>query len=348
MLKRICFALALLFLIPVNAYANDVSISASSSVVIDAQTKDVIFSKNMNTCRSMASTTKIMTCLIACETNRQNEIITITDEMLNGAIGSLIYLNVGDEISFLDLIKGAMLASGNDCANALAVSISGSVDAFVGLMNNKADELGMKNTFFVTPSGLDEGNHHSTAYDMAILASSAVENGLFKSICSMKSADITVNGNKKTIYNHNKLLGYSDNCFGVKTGYTDKAGRCLVSAYEYEGNTIIIVTLNAPNDWDDHKKLFTKAKKVYKKRKINEEYSIAVVGSSKSYVNCKASCSLHSKNELTTKAFYFPFQYAPLKSGDKVGTLFVFENEVLIKTVDIIVEEEIELWQTTK
>lgn len=288
----------------------------------------------------MASTTKIMTCLLACESNLINEVITITNEMLDGAIGSLIYLKAGDEISFFDLIKGAMLASGNDCANAIAVAVAGSIDDFVVMMNNRANEIGMVNTAFVTPSGLDEGEHHSTAYDMALLASVAIENKLFSSICKMKSAEITVSGEKRMIYNHNKLLSFSDNCIGVKTGFTEKAGRCLVSAYKYKGNKIIIVTLNAPNDWDNHQNLFEYAKKQYKMQKISNEYQISLVGAEQEYAKCKAECKLYSLNELSTKAYYYPFIYAPAKANDVVGKMEIYYNDVLIKTVDIIVEEE--------
>lgn len=348
MLKRLCLALAILFLIPINAYGADVSISANSAVVIDARTNDILYSKNQNACLSMASTTKIMTCLLACEANRQNEVITITDEMLYGAIGSLIYLKTGDEISFDDLIKGAMLASGNDAANAIAVEISGSIDSFVELMNKRAQTIGMINTVFETPSGLDEGKHHSTAYDMALLASTAIENEMFKSICSMKSAEITINGNKQTIYNHNKLLSFNDDCIGIKTGFTEKAGRCLVSAFDYEGNKIIIVTLNAPNDWDDHQKLYDIAKKNYKEQIINEKFEIATVGGTKECVKCSASCSLYSKNDVKTIAYYYPFVYTPTNKGEVVGKLEVYDNNMLIKTVDIIVEEDVELWQITK
>lgn len=328
------------------AFADEPSVSAYSSVVMDGGTNTVLYSKNQNAQLPMASTTKVMTCLIACESERLDDVVTITDEMLDGTEGSLIYLKVGDKITLYDLINGALLASGNDAANAIAVFIGGSVKQFVIMMNDRANSLGMENTLFVTPSGLDEGNHHSTAYDMALLAGEAIANPTFRGICSKSSEDILLNGKKQTVYNHNKLL-YTDGFVGVKTGFTEKAGRCLISAFSYKDNTIIVVTLNAPNDWQDHKKLVDYAKKQYVNNSKCLKYSIPIVGGSTKMVKCEARYNVTCLDSVQVKAYYYPFIYAPAKVGDKVGILRVFNKNRELMTVDIIVKENVKLWEIT-
>ncbi|MBR3738037.1 MAG: D-alanyl-D-alanine carboxypeptidase, partial [Eubacterium sp.] len=272
--------------------ANTIQVGAQSAVVMDSYTKSVLFSKNPESKRAVASTTKIMTCLIACESNKLNETVTITRQMLEGCEGSLIYLAEGDMISLYDLVCGAMIASGNDAANAISFYLSGDLHNFSEMMNNKAKSLGMLSTKFTTPSGLDKNGNHSTAYDMALLASYAAQNNVLMQIASMKSAQIRINDAYQTIYNHNKLLSYSDDFIGLKTGYTKKAGRCLVSAYKYEGSVIICVTLNDADDWEDHKRLVNYAKKCYKDINRKDELSIIVVGSDKDKIKCVCEYSV--------------------------------------------------------
>lgn len=340
MLKRICAFLLVLFL-PITAFAAPISVSAQSAIVINSADNSVIYSKNAYSSMPMASTTKIMTCVLACESTRLNDTVVITNEMLAGTEGSLIYLKPDDKITLYDLTVAAMLASGNDAANAVAFCLSGSIADFVALMNKKACSIGMKNTFFVTPSGLDEKNHHSTAYDMALLASYAMKNSCFSKICALKSAQITINGKKQTVYNHNKLLSSDNNFVGVKTGFTEKAGRCLVSAYNYNGNMIITVTLNAPDDWQDHKRLVAFAKKQFTTKKDNKTFALDVVGAPKNTVQCGYEYNVTVYKNLDIRLYYYPFVYAPLKCGDTVGECKIYSNNRLIKTVDITVRENI-------
>lgn len=340
MLKRICAFLLVLFL-PITAFAAPISVSAQSAIVINSADNSVIYSKNAYSSMPMASTTKIMTCVLACESTRLNDTVVITNEMLAGTEGSLIYLKPDDKITLYDLAVAAMLASGNDAANAVAFCLSGSIADFVALMNKKACSIGMKNTFFVTPSGLDEKNHHSTAYDMALLASYAMKNSCFSKICALKSAQITINGKKQTVYNHNKLLSNDNNFVGVKTGFTEKAGRCLVSAYNYNGNMIITVTLNAPDDWQDHKRLVAFAKKQFTTKKDNKTFALDVVGASKNTVQCGYEYNVTVYKNVDIRLYYYPFVYAPLKCGDTVGECKIYSNNRLIKTVDITVRENI-------
>lgn len=328
--------------LPVNVYAKDekYSCSAKSSIVLDSTSNTVLYANNENEELPMASTTKIMTCFLACESDKLSQVVTVTDEMIKTE-GSLIYLCVGDKITLADLLKGAMLASGNDAANAIAITLGGTIENFVQMMNNRAKLIGMTNTLFVTPSGLDEGNHHSTAKDMALLASTALNNELFRSLCSLKSAEIEVNGKKRTVYNHNKLLSYSENFVGVKTGYTEKAGRCLVSAYDYNGNLIICVTLNDRNDWQDHKSLIKAAKTQYKRFNCEKEFVISVVGSDRKTVKCKYEYDVYSLNDVKVKTYYYPFVYAPIKIGDEVGKVVIYNDVKILKEVPITAAEGI-------
>lgn len=346
--KFICILCVLTILFPLTVSAKSNNVSAQKAVVIDKSTSTVLYQKSSNEKCSMASTTKIMTCLIACEKLKQNDIVTITNKMLDKTEGSLIYLKVGDKITVSDLIKGALLASGNDAANSLAVYTSGSVSEFVKLMNLYAIKFKMSNTHFETPSGLDSKNHYSTAYDMALLTSHALDNEIFASVCKLQKADITINGNVQTIYNHNKLLYQTEDCIGVKTGFTEKSGRCLVSAYDYKGSTIIIVTLNDYDDWNDHKKLFSYAKNQYKTLSKTENISIDCVGTNRKKVVCTAQFDVSYLDNLTFKYYYYPILYAPILQNTKVGKTEIYSNNKLIRTVDIIVPESVKVWQTTK
>lgn len=342
------FVLVLFFVIPTTCYAQTESISASKSVVMDMSSEMLLYDKSANEKASMASTTKIMTCLIALEKADLKKTVTITSSMLNGTEGSLIYLKAGDRITVLDLVKGAMLASGNDAANALALTVCDSINDFANLMNSYAKKFGMNNTNFVTPSGLDNKKHYSTAYDMALLTKQALLNKEFRSICSKSSDVIVINGNKQKIYNHNKLLYQVDECIGVKTGFTSKSGRCLVSAYNYNENIIIIITLNASDDWNDHKKLLDYAKKKYKTIKDSYYVNIDCVGSDLELVKCIARYDISYIGDLSFKAYYYPFIYAPVLKNAVVGKLEIYSNKNLLKTVDITVLESVTVWQITK
>lgn len=338
LLKRFCFFFAFLFLVPFYAYGADCS--ASSAVVIDAATKTVLYDKNSSEKRSMASTTKIMTALLAVESGRLDEQVEIKQEMLYTE-GSCLGLRDGDILTFYDLIVGMMLTSGNDAANAVAFLISGSLEDFAVLMNNRAKELGMSNTVFVTPSGLDDGDHHSTAYDMALLTAKAVEYPEFCEISSMASAEITINGKALSVYNHNKLLSRDEDIFGVKTGYTEKAGRCLVTAKNYNGNVIICVTLNAPDDWNDHLNLYEQCEKKYTKSTVSDNFAISVVGGQCDTVKVSYSKEIYSVSDVSSRVYYYPFAYAPVCKGDVVGEVLVYCGENIIERLPIEADEDV-------
>ncbi|MCX7658505.1 MAG: D-alanyl-D-alanine carboxypeptidase, partial [Oscillospiraceae bacterium] len=238
------FAVILLFLhfssSQVFAQGFDVSVSAASAVLIEAQTGKVLYAKNENEKRPMASTTKIMTALICLESGNLDEQFVVDSSAIK-VEGSSMGLVEGDIVTKRSLCIGMLLPSGNDAANAAAIKIAGSFEKFAEMMNERAVKIGMLNTHFVTPSGLDADGHYSTAYDMALLAREALKNPDFKAICSQKNIKLSY-GNPpydRWLKNTNKLLTYYNGCIGVKTGFTDAAGRCLVSATERNGVCLI-------------------------------------------------------------------------------------------------------------
>ncbi len=323
-------------------YAASVDCSAQRAVVIDALSLEVIYAKNENDECSIASTTKIMSALIACESGKMDETVEITFDMVN-THGSLLGLREGDKITLYDLVAGMLLPSGNDAANAVALYLTDSFEEFSAMMNKKASELGLYNSYFVTPSGLDEGDHHSTAYDMAVLTAYALKNEYFSEICALSKYDVTINGEKLTVYNHNKLLSSMDSCVGVKTGYTDKAGRCLVSAFSENGHTFVCVTFNAPDDWNDHKKLYEYANKQYQSAEISDAFYVLTVGGEKNSVKGEysASVSVLNKNEITVELYAFPFIYAPVKQGDEIGKAVIKYKEKELLTVPVTACENV-------
>ncbi len=305
---------------------------------MDAATGEVLYEKNAETEHPMASTTKIMTCLLACESGKLGKAVTVTDEMLHGLEGTSLDLTVGDSITLYDLVQGAILESGNDAANAIAVYLGGSTAQFAEMMNERAKAIGMVHTLFVTPSGLDEGEHHTTAYDMALLAAEALKNGTFAAICDTADAVITVNGTPKAITNHNKLLKVSGGFTGVKTGFTKKAGRCLVSSYCYHGSTMICVTLNAPNDWDDHINLINQAKKEYTIYSDSDTLTIPTAEAGLSSVPCTYHYSIAALDIVDCKLYYYPFLYAPYTAGNTVGYVEIISDGKVIGKTDIIIQ----------
>lgn len=317
--------------------------SARCAVVMDADTGIILYEKNAYEERPIASTTKIMTALLAIESERLNETVRITKEMLQTE-GTSLGLREGDTLTLKDLITGMMLTSGNDSANAVAYFLSGGIKEFSALMNKRAVEIGMNSTHFVTPSGLDEGGHHSTAYDMALLTCTAVQNKAFCEIVSMKSAKIMVGKKEIMVYNHNKLLSRDENFFGVKTGYTKKAGRCLVSAKNYNGNKLVCVTLYAPDDWNDHISLLKECEKKYNKYEVSDNIEINMVGSRTQAVKASYKKELFVLSDLRLEIYHCPFAYAPVKKGDRLGWVYVYYNENLVERLPIKADEDVKYY----
>ena len=253
-----------------------VSTNASSSILMDMDSHRILYSNNIHNVRSVASISKIMTAILAIESGKlENEVII--NDSINKAYGSGIYIKVGEKISLKDLVYGLMLRSGNDAALAIANYVSKDTDAFVKLMNKKANEIGMKNTEFNNPSGLDEekGNY-STAYDMALLMSYAYKNKIFRKITGTKKYTLKTNMNTYIWHNKNKLLNNYKYTTGGKTGFTKIAKRTLVTTASNKNLNLVVVTLNDGNDWNDHKKLFEYGFNNYKNYKILNKNSFKV------------------------------------------------------------------------
>ena len=250
----IILVLSLLILSVPAVCSSELEVSAEAAVLYCPDNGEVYYSKNENKCMKPASTTKVMTALITLEIARKNNRrVKFTDKM--AAEGSSMYLRAGEVVTLRDLALGMLLCSGNDAANAAAIAIDGSAEKFARRMNRRARQIGMKHTHFVTPSGLDDENHYTTAYDMALLMSEAMRNRDFARLTARRTATVRFikPASKRTTYsNHNRLLSSYGYCTGGKTGYTMAAGRCLVSSAYKNGLRLIAVTLNDRDDWDDH------------------------------------------------------------------------------------------------
>ena len=247
-MKRAAAALAALLCLACIPPAKAVGTSASSAILMEASSGRVLYAHNAQEPRLIASVTKLMTALTALESGHSLEERVTVQEADTRTEGSALYLKPGEELALETLLYGLLLHSGNDAALAVARFCGGSVEAFVGEMNRKAQALGMENTRFANPSGLNAEGHFSSARDLAVLARACLDNETLAEMASTRS--ITLEG--RTFTNHNKLLWRYEGCVGMKTGYTEKAGRTLVSAAEREGMTLIAVTLNDPDDWADH------------------------------------------------------------------------------------------------
>lgn len=348
MKKAVCICLILCFW-SFGFKVGAISTSARAAIVISGDTGEVIYSQNAEEKLPMASTTKIMTALILCEQGDMEKVITVTDQMVR-VEGTSMGLLAGDKVSFKALLYGMLLASGNDAANVTAYALGGTIDAFVKMMNDKAKELGLLNTHFETPSGLDGDEHYTTAYDLAMLAKVCMENPLFYEAASSKLA-ILEYGNppyRRTLTNHNKLLKTYEGAVGVKTGFTKKSGRCLVSCAERDGKRIIAVTLKDPDDWRDHTNLldygFSRVKTV-KISPLKKEYNVPVVSSSGEVLKVKIED--FSVNTLEDKGFTYEmnlpaFVYAPIKAGEVIGNITYYKNGAKIKSQEIKANKSVE------
>ncbi|KKE79308.1 D-alanyl-D-alanine carboxypeptidase [Bacilli bacterium] len=254
LLTVIFFAANLLISTNGQAASAAPGVSANNAVLIEQSTGRVLFEKDAHSQESIASITKIMTAIIAIESGKMKEKVTVSREAIYTE-GSSIYLEQGEKMTLEDLVYGLMLRSGNDAAVAIAEHVGGSLDGFVYLMNEKAKWLGMENTHFDNPHGLDSDNHYSSAYDMAILTQYAMNNEKYREISGTTS--YKSDGRTYSWINKNKLLTqYYEYCTGGKTGFTKKTGRTLVSTASKDGMDLIAVTLNAPDDWKDHMSLY--------------------------------------------------------------------------------------------
>lgn len=347
MKKKILSFVLSVFIVLINAVyseAYEIGVSAQSAVLMCVNDGKVLFSKNENKKLSMASTTKILTSLIALEESTPEREITVTNEMVT-VEGTSMGLKPGDRVSLRELVYGMMLQSGNDAANTVAYVIGGNPEDFSVIMNKRAEEIGMINSNFVTASGLDDKNHYSTAYDMALLASECIKNPEFRNICSKKTARLTY-GNPpyaRTLTNHNRLLWRYSDCIGIKTGFTKKSGRCLVSASERNGIVLVAVTLNAGDDWNDHISMFEYGFSKVRPMKTGcdlSNASLRIIGGVQKSVPLILSrdCVLPDGNECSYRLLIKPFEYAPVEKGRIVGNAVFISGNRIIDEVPVITD----------
>ncbi len=354
-MKRIIILLSILFLSS-NLFCVGVAAldtSAKAAILINAETGSVLYAKNSDIRLPMASTTKIMTALLLAEQNTPDKTVSITHEMV-AVEGSSMGLKAGDTVTYNDLLYGLMLPSGNDAANAVAISLAGSLPKFAELMNNKAKELGLKNTNFVTPSGLDSNNHFTSAYDLGMLSIYALKNEEFKKAASTKTITLTFTNPKRqvTLTNHNKLLRMYEGAIGVKTGFTSTAGRCLVSAATKDNVTLVAVTLNDRNDWDDHINMlnygFLHCTAYTLTPTLPER--ISLVGSDDIFVKPYAESfkiGVSAKDDITYTVNLPKFIYSPVKEGEVIGEVNIYCNNEKINEIDITAQNAVNLTYET-
>ncbi|MEG1760638.1 MAG: D-alanyl-D-alanine carboxypeptidase family protein [Hydrogenoanaerobacterium sp.] len=356
--KFLCTIAAAVFFAacPLRVYAAEVN--AKAAVLIEAASGRIIAEKNANERLPMASTTKIMTALLTLEQDNLDEYFVVDE----GAIcveGSSMGLTAGDSVTLRVLAAGMLLASGNDAANAAAVRVAGSVPAFVKLMNDRAAELGMVNTAFVTPSGLSAEGHYSTAYDMALLAREALQNKNFAKICRQKSMTLCF-GNppfKRVLFNHNSLLKSYKGASGVKTGFTKEAGRCLVSSAWRDGVRLICVTLACPDDWHEHTRLLDYGFATLKATSLSEfmpPLSLSVGGGVKPTVKLApqraavAALAEGDKTRIETRVLLGRAVAAPVQKGQVLGeVIFTLDKNELLR-VPLYASEAVAARELTK
>ena len=323
-----------------------IGVSAASAVVMEAESGTSLFEKDADTRRPMASTTKIMTALVVIEEMAIDRTVTIPKAAV-GVEGSSVYLVENERLTVEALLYALMLESANDAATALAVLTAGSVENFAVLMNRKAEALGLTNTAFENPHGLDGEGHYTTARDLAVLTAHALGNETFRTIVSTRKRTIPLNGDQgvRALVNHNRLLRSYEGCIGVKTGFTKRSGRCLVTAAERDGVTLVAVTLNASDDWNDHRRMldygFDRLETV---TLLDGNGTICVaptVGGTVDHVRLYAAGPVtvtRPKGERHVTVVYemSRFYYAPIAKGQVLGRIVWYDGDDEIASQELI------------
>ena len=348
-------AVLLMFFMPINMInaAESAGGYARSAIVIDAVSGKVLYEKNAYEKLGMASTTKIMTGICGIEFGDLDSVVKVSPRAAR-VEGSSMYLKPDEKIKLYDIITGLMLVSGNDAATAIAENVGGSEGGFVLLMNQKANEIGVKNTCFQNPHGLSDPEHYTTAYDLALISAYALKNPIFSEIVSQKSKKVErVDGSVRSLVNHNKLLRLYEGCIGVKTGFTKATGRCLVSAARRDGLTLVCVTLNDGNDWNDHIMMLDKGFSNYRAQPIvkkgtvlakakvsgGKEKNVLLAAENDSSVAVKkgenSKLSLSVKEDINLEA--------PIEKGKRYAKADIIENGKKIGEIDLVAMEDIEV-----
>lgn len=339
--------LAAVLILPGKAYA----VSARSACLMDAVTGQILYQKDADRRSLIASTTKIMTALVVCEQCNVLDRMRIPKEAV-GIEGSSMYLKEGEVLTIQELLYGLMLSSGNDAAVALAIYCGGTVEGFVDLMNDKAYTLGLANTRFENPNGLDSPGHFSSAKDLAVLAAYAMENPVFAKTVSTK----TVRVGERYLTNHNKLLWRVPGADGVKTGYTRSAGRTLVSSAVRDDRRVVAVTLDDGNDWQDHRMLLEQGLSRFRLKDLIAEGDLLgtreVLGGENRQVELRAAEGFRYHLAQGEKPYILlsgsEFSYAPVVSGGRAGFAYVMLGEKAVGRVPLVYGQTIEQEQEEK
>lgn len=321
---------------------------AYAAVLMKQDDRRLIYSKNADIPLPMASTTKIMTALIALENLPADRTVTVRPEAV-GIEGSSMYLESGEKVTVRDLLYALMLQSANDAAAALALECAGSIEAFADLMNDRAAKLALTSTHFVNPHGLDDPDHYTTARELALITAAAMENEEFRTIVSTRRYAYTTDRKSGVFVNHNKLLFSLENCTGVKTGYTKRSGRVLVSSTESDGLRLIAVTINSHNDWNEHKDMHTVGRNLFSKdRGIDAgefECRVPVVNGESKTVLCsnpdEISFWKYSGEDAVYEIELPRFIFAPVDENDVIGRIVLFCGGVEKASCPVVAKESV-------
>ncbi|MBE5758603.1 MAG: D-alanyl-D-alanine carboxypeptidase [Clostridiales bacterium] len=350
--KFLALVLAFVLIFPTGAYAKSITTPGKSAALMEVSSGRLLFGKNEHEKLPMASTTKIMTCILALEMGRQEEIVTVSKNAA-GVEGSSMYLAHGEKLPLIELLYGLMLSSGNDAAVAIAEHIAGDVKSFAELMNRKAAVLGAENTHFVTPNGLHDDAHYTTAYDLALISCYAMKNETFRKIVNTQSHHIPAGEQNREhwLKNKNRILSEYDGGCGIKTGFTKKAGRCLSAAAERNGMQLVAVVLNDGDMFGSCKMLLDYGFQNYSMqtlvRKGENFGNISVENGLSDEVSIAAAESIilplteEEVNIIERKLYAAEYLTAPVKKAFPAGQIEFFLNGELLAKTALITENEV-------
>ncbi len=353
MKKIFIYLIVLLLIFPViNVSAlESIDTSAKACIVVEATSGRVLAGTNKDDKLPMASTTKIMTALLAVEQGNMEDVVEISPNA-SGIEGSSIWLSAGEKLKLKDLLYGLMLSSGNDAALAIAEHIGGSIDEFIVMMNKRAAQMGLKNTNFMNPNGLPSNDHYTTAYDLAMISATAIQNPIFREIVSTKYQTIPWEAGDydRVLKNKNKLLWTYEDANGIKTGYTKQAGKCLVASAMKNGMQLVSVVLNDGDMWDDSINLLDYGFENYEMCSIievgEELGSIPVSDGLKESINIFAANDfkypMKKGEQFNKKVVLEQGLKAPVKSADKVGYIEIFVSNESVGYQDVYAGEDVE------
>lgn len=351
----LCTALCADSVICLAAAANaQTEVSARAAVLYEPEGGRWVLEKNADLSMPMASTTKVMTAMLALRMLDADSVHAVPREAC-GIEGSSLYLREGDTVSVRDLLYALLLRSANDAASALAILACGSEEAFVAEMNAEARRIGLKNTSFNNPHGLDAEGHYSSARDLALTLAAAMKDERFVEISGCEKYTVTLEGRSQVLYNHNKLLHLTSGVICGKTGFTKKSGRCLVSAAERNGVRLIAVTMNAPNDWQDHISLYADGFERFERRSVigeNDAFRVPLAGGGRDYLLCRAagpfSAVTEKGSEIKCDVLLPSLILAPVKRGDVIGMLRITEGEKVLAEICLAADEDAIIKETKR